>query len=178
MHILLDIFQQNPIAQSIGLIALLTNAIAFSTTKNKTFLIMMAVSSGIWGLHFYMMGLLPAAGSSFLDIIKNLSALKYPKNKKLMRMFIILYSIIAVLTIQKSQIFSFIPLIASRLSLYLIFYQKDIKLKFGFLCVISLWLCYNIIGKSIGGIISDITLFWAGIYWIIQILYKKNKNLT
>lgn len=98
MQIFLDYlsntFNENPIGQSIGIFALLVNTVAFATSKDKKFLIFMAISSGIWGIHFQMLGLLAGAGISFLDIFKNLLALQYPKNPYI---FLTLFAIYAVI---------------------------------------------------------------------------------
>lgn len=169
----IEFFQENPFAQIIGFIAVIVNMIAFLTAKDKKFLIFMAISSWIWGIHFWLMGLFSAMGTSFFDIIKNLVALKYKRNKKIMIWFLIAYLVIWICTFDSVSYFSIIPIINALLSIYFIFYFKRAKLKIWFLFILLLWFIYNFTGHSLGGMLSDGILFISGIVGLFRILRGK-----
>lgn len=177
MQIFLDYlsntFNENPIGQSIGIFALLVNTVAFATSKDKKFLIFMAISSGIWGIHFQMLGLLAGAGISFLDIFKNLLALQYPKNPYIFLTLFAIYTVIWYLNFEEGNWISILPSINAILALIFVFYLQRKQLKVWFLFILSLRFIYNRWGNSIGGMISDISLFLSGIYGLFQI--KKEK---
>lgn len=166
-------FLLNPRWQGIGLLALGINALAFATSKDKKFLLLMAISSAIWWVHFQLLWLFAAAGTSFLDIIKNLLALKYPKNQLIFLLLLVGYAIIGYFTFHEMELFSLLPSINAILALIFVFYLKGKRLKIWFLFILILRFCYNRRGNSIGGMISDITLFFSWIYGLRQLHAKK-----
>lgn len=172
----LTIFQENPTAQVIGFLAAFINFFAFATAKDKKFLIFMAISSFVWGVHFYLMGLFSAAFISFFDIVKNIIALKYKNNHYLSVFFLIVYVIIGIFTFEAGNYFSLLPIINSLLSIIFIFYFSGAKLKIGFLLILTIWFIYNFFGNSLGGMLSDIVLFIAGLYGLYKILQENKKS--
>ncbi len=166
----ISIFQANPLAQTIGFIAVAVNIVAFATAKDKKFLIFIAISSWIWGIHFWMLGLFSAMGVSFFDVIKNLVALKYKRSKKIMIWFLIAYSIIGIFTFELNNLISLIPIFNALISIYFIFYLKGIKLKIWFIFILALWFVYNFIWHSLGGMLSDIVLFFSGLFGLYRLL--------
>lgn len=171
-----NIFLENPVWQTIGFIALIINIFAFVTSKDEKFLIFMAISSLVWWIHFYYLWLISAAYISFFDILKNIIALKYKKNKKLFIFLFLSYIIIWFFTFNKNEIFSVIPIINSLLSLFFIYFLKEIKLKIWFLIILFLWFFYNYSGNSIAGIISDTILILSTIIGIFNIIYRRKKT--
>ncbi len=171
----IEVFQENPCAQTIGFLAVGVNVIAFITTKDKKFLLFMALSSAIWGLHFYLMGLFTASGVNFFDVIKNLIALKYKRNLFWMSIFLLIYATIGFFTFDPSNLFSLLPILNAFLSLFFVFYLKGVWLKVGFLLILVLWFVYNIMGQSLGGMMSDILLFISGVYGLIRIFLQEKK---
>lgn len=171
----IEVFQENPWAQTIGFLAVGVNVIAFITTKDKKFLLFMALSSAIWGLHFYLMGLFTASGVNFFDVIKNLIALKYKRNLFWMSIFLLIYATIGFFTFDPSNLFSLIPILNAFLSLFFVFYLKGVWLKVGFLLILVLWFVYNFMGQSLGGMMSDILLFISGLYGLIRIFLQEKK---
>ncbi|PZM87496.1 MAG: hypothetical protein DLD55_01075 [candidate division SR1 bacterium] len=172
----LEVFQANPWAQTIGFLAVGVNIIAFVTAKDKKFLLFMAISSAIWGLHFYLMGLGTAAGVNFFDVIKNFIALKYKRNLLWISIFLVIYGVIGYFTFDPSNLFSLIPILNAFLSLLFVFYLKGVWLKSGFLLILVLWFVYNFMGQSLGGMTSDVLLFLSGGYGLIRILLQEKKE--
>lgn len=168
----LEIYNENKIAQIIWFIALFINIIAFVTSKDKIFLIFMAISSFVWWIHFYYLWLFTAAYISFFDILKNIIALKYKKNYYIFSFLIISYLIIWFYTFDFKNIFTIIPTINAILSVFFIYFLKWIKLKLWFLFILILWFTYNFYWNSLGWMFSDFILFISWIIWIINILKK------
>lgn len=149
-----NIFYSNPIAQTIGFIALILNALSFISTKDRNFLLFMAISSGVRGIHFFLMGLIPAMVVAFLDIGKNLIALKYPKHHYFFRWLMIIYTIAGTLTFDSENLISLLPAFNALLTIIFIFYLRGKWLKIGFLFILILFFSYNYYVKSLWGIIS------------------------
>lgn len=173
---ILAIFSKNPVAQTIGFLAVLVNIIAFVTAKDRIFLIFMAISSFVWGIHFYYLWLISAAFVSFFDILKNIIALKYKRNIFIFWFLIISYFIIWIFTFNPENIFSIIPTLTAISSVIFINYLSGIKLKIWFLFILILWFIYNYFWNSLGWMLSDTILFVSGIVGILNILRNEKKQ--
>lgn len=171
----INVFSENPIWQTIWILALVISIFGFLTTKDNKFLIFSAISSLVWWLHFFYIWLFSAAFINFFDIFKNLMALKYKKNEYIFYFLLISYFIIWIFTFNPEKIVSIIPAITSILSVFFIYYLKWIKLKIWFLFILVLWFIYNFFWNSLWGMLSDTILFVSWIIWIFNIL-RENKN--
>ncbi|MCH2188990.1 YgjV family protein [Candidatus Gracilibacteria bacterium] len=175
IHTLKEIFLENPLAQIIGIIAFLVSVYNFLFCKNKKFIIVTGIASAIWGLHFLSLGLLSAAFVNLFDVIKNALSLKYERNIYWVVGLSIFYTIIGVYT-YTGDLISLIPTLNAIISTYLVFYIRGIWLNVGFLGIIALWMIYNYIGNSIGGLATDIFLIGFGIIGIIRQILENNKK--
>ena len=171
---LIEIFLENPVAQIIGLIALVINIYSVIFLKNNKFLYWITIVSLVWGMHFYLMWLIVWAFINFVDIFKNYLAIKFKKDRNVMLLFILLYIIIWILTYQN--IYSILPIIASIIWIYSFFFLEDVKLKVWYFFVVIFWFTYVLIWHSIWWIIADFILAISSLIWIFKdIRYKKNK---
>ena len=166
----------NPVSQSIWLMALLLTIVAFVSKKDNIFLIFMILASFLWWIHFMLLSLLPAAFINFFDTFKNYLAYKYKQNKNFFIFLLISYIVIGFLTVDLNNYLSFIPIFNSILSVFLIFYFKWIKLKIWFIFIVSMWFIYNYFWNSIAWMLSDIILFVSWWLWVYKI-YKSKKRL-
>lgn len=173
-HIVIDIFIQNPLWQTIGLIAFLVSIYNFLFCKNKRFVFFTMVASLVWWIHFGILWLTSAALVNGIDVIKNGLALKYEKNKYLTLIFVVLYIIIWFLTY--SSPISLIPTINALLWTFLVFYVRWVWLNIGFMFVIVLWWVYNFLWQSIWGFMTDIALLVTGVIWVVRILLEEKKQ--
>lgn len=169
----LQLFLEHPLAQIMGFVAVAFSGIWFITTKDKKFILFTVLASALRWFHFYLMGLWVAAGVSFLDVIKNLLALKYKRSFFWMIILLIFYVGIGYFLFDPENRYSFIPVINAILSLFFVFYLRGPRLKWGFLLVLILWFIYNCNGHSLGGMLSDIILFSSGTLGMIRFSLKK-----
>jgi hypothetical protein len=173
---LINIFWENPIAQTIGLLGILCSIFTFVSNSNISFLYRLAFTSFIWSLHFFLLGALSAFFINFIDIFKNLLAIKFPNNKKILFGIVVFYLLIGIFMYLKDENFiTLIPIIASLFSVMIIFLLKDIAMRIGFLVLLFGWMIYNYFNHSIGGLTTDIILFFVGLIGIIRILILNKK---
>lgn len=170
-----DIYLANPWAQSIGLIGYAISVYTFAFCKNKKFIFFMAILSCFWALHFYLIGAMTAFIVNFLDIFKAIFALKFDKNKLIASIFLLLYTFSWFIFYEN--FISLFPILLAIFWLYLTFFVRGIWLNLWYLISIVFWFIYNLYHGSIGGVISDITLFISGTYWIITMFLLKEKKL-
>ena len=172
-QLIIELFRENPWGQWIWMIAFVISIVNFAIWKNKSFIFIMMIASGFWGAHFMLIWALAASAVQFFDVIKNLVALKYEKNKYLTIIFILAYLIIWFFTYK--DVYSLIPILTSIFGVILVFYVRGVWLNIGYLGIISLWFIYNIYNNSIWGVMSDVVLFVVGIFWISRILFFEKK---
>ena len=174
----IEAYKINPLWQIAWIIAFIVSVYNFTYCKNTKFIIVTAIASFIWSIHFFSIWLITAAAINIFDVFKNLLAIKYTRNNKWVIFFIISYFIIGVFTY--SGILSIIPTITALIWTYLVFYVRWIWLNIWFLWVISLWMVYNYAGSSIWWLSTDIFLLLSGIIWVSKELiqvYIKNKKI-
>ncbi len=175
LYTLQEIFFASIVAQIIWLFAFLVSVYNFLFCKDKKFIIVTAIASGVWWLHFMSLGLLSAGVINLFDIIKNILSLKYKRNIYWVSGFSVFYIIIGFFT-YTGELVSIIPTINAIISTYLVFYVRWIWLNIWFLFIIGLWMIYNYIWNSIGGLSTDVFLIGFGVIGIIrQILENKKK---
>lgn len=159
--------------QWIWFIALFFVFLAFKETNDRKLIILLAIWSGIWWVHFSLIWLLAAAWINFFDVLKNIIWLKYEKNNYWVSFFIVSYIIIWMITyIHTQNLVSFLPTIASIIGAIAVFLFRWIPLRLLMLSTLFVWLVYNIIWGSYAWIASDIALMWASFYGIYKIKYK------
>jgi len=173
-----EIFLENPIAQIVGIFALIINIFATIYLKNRKFLYWIILVSIIWWIHFSLMWLYSWAIINFIDIIKNYASIRFKKNKKIMYLFLVLYLIIWVFLY--TDIYSLLPVIASFIWIYSFFLLKWIKLKIWYFFVVVCWFIYWYVWNSIWWATADWFLMISSFIWIFKDLNikinKKCKN--
>lgn len=176
------LFLENPFGQTIWIIAFLISIYNFLFCKDKKFIIVTAIASLVWWIHFFAIGALVASYINFFDIFKNLASLKWERQKSWMWKFIFAYSIIwlytflnidfLTLTIWELNYFSLLPTFSAIFSTYLVFMVRWVKMKLWFLLVVLAWLIYNLAFGSIGWVMTDLSLLVAWLIWT----YKDTKK--
>lgn len=146
---------------------------AFKETDDRKLLIYLAIWSFIWSIHFWILGLLAAAGINLFDVFKNIAGLKWKKNNYWVSFFVISYIIIWFISFSYTQKwFSFLPTITSVLWAVWVLYFHGIQMRLFLISTLFIWFLYNFIGGSYAGMTSDIVLIWATLYGIYKLKYK------
>lgn len=173
---IVNIFLENPIAQSIGFLGFLCSIFTFISNSNISFLYRLAFTSFVWSIHFLLLGALSAFFINFIDIFKNLLAVKFPNNKKILSVILVFYFVVGIFMYLKDENFiTLIPIIGSVCGLIVVFLLKGIAMRVGFLFLLLGWMVYNYFNHSIGGLTTDIILFFVGLLGIIRILISNKK---
>lgn len=166
-----EIFTNIFFIQGLWIIAFIASMITFLMKKDQRFIQMMVLVSFLWSIHFFFLGLLSAALINFIDIFKNLLALKFKKNNYITWGVIILYILIWIYTFSSVNIIEIFPVIASLASIYVVFQLTWVQMRLGFIAILLFWLIYNYTGWSLGGVLSDVCLlvtWFIGIWKIIK----------
>ena len=167
-----DFFSNIYFVQWLWIIAFIASMITFLMKRDQRFIQMMVLVSFLWSIHFFALWLLSAALINFVDIFKNLLALKFKKNNSITLGVIIFYIGIGIYTFSPENIVSIFPVIASLASIYVVFHLQGFQMRLWFIGILIFWLIYNYLWGSIWGVMSDITLI---IVWVIGI-YRLSKS--
>ena len=162
------------IGQAIWFIALVFVFFAFKETNDRKLIILLAIGSWIWALHFSLLWLVAAAAINAFDVAKNCISLKYKKNTYWISFFIISYTLIGIVSflITKNPI-SLLPTLTSIIWSIAVFVFHGIKLRLLMLSTLFIWFAYNFAGNSYAGMLSDFALIWATFWGIYQLLKIK-----
>ncbi len=173
LHTITLLFHEHPFAQTIGFFGFGMSLLTFLSNNNEKFMIRMTIASFIWAIHFLLLNALSAGFLNAIDVIKNLLAIKYPFNKKISSVIVLLYICIGwylytfVDTGTPSEkLLNLLPVGASILSTIILFTLKGVWMRIAFTTLLLAWFTYNLSHGSIGGALTDFVLFITGIYGI------------
>lgn len=189
-NLIIALFKENPLAQSIWLIAFVISVVNFGFMKWRNFVWWTLIASLAWGLNFFFLWAFAAAYINFFDVFKNAAALIWEKSKKALILFLIIYVLIWIwnflwmklsfetfkITFWELDFLSLIPTFTALLSTFLVFKTTWVTMKAWFLVVVATWLIYNIYFWNIWWVLTDSSLWFAWIYWIIKDLKHERKT--
>ena len=145
------------LAQLFGLAAFAFDATAFTLKHDRTQLSLRSLGCMTWVCHYYALGKMVPAFFLCLDCIRYVSAnwirarpaLVYPA----IAFFVISY--VAAGLLLRNADADFLPTVTAVAACYCTYALRGIRMRFGFLFVMSSWLVYNSIVHSIGGVLND-----------------------
>ena len=156
------------IAQAIGILAMLINLLSFQQKKQKTIIVFQFFGSVLFAAHFFMLGS-PIGG--ILNIIAAIRAAVYSNREKTgadkpvwiflftlayISAYILVFTIFHKVPTAENLIIEILPVVSMVITT-ISFWMKDAKILRALGLIGSpLWLVYNIINGSIGGISSEV----------------------
>lgn len=157
--------------QLIGLLAFCILVLSFYKKSAVTILTYQITANFAYGVHYFLLGGISGALTSFIGIFRNIVFIKTNKNKKIFAgIFILLYLIATIIFYE--DFYSLFPMIAN--SSYLISMLKGNKksLLIGGIINSSLWVLYSLFVNSYVGIITESIIIISN---TIQLIRLKNK---
>ncbi|MDD3303054.1 MAG: YgjV family protein [Candidatus Gracilibacteria bacterium] len=166
---IINSYQINPIGQIVGFIGFILSIIASQNKCDKRMKNLNGVSLLFWVIHYFLIGLYPAVASDLIGAIRNFLSVKYKGNNKIILLIISTYIIFLIITY--NNIYSFLPIISGIIVTFTFFKLGGIKMRLILIGCSIMWIVYNIIGKSLGGITIELFLITSNIITIYR-LYK------
>jgi len=168
------IFNANPVAQTIWLIAFFFQLFAFLNKSDNKRLILQLIWFLIWVWHYALMWLIGPALIYLTLTIRNLVSIKIKPNLKITYIFIILHLLNWYFTYEN--IYSLLPIIWWFISLISVLHFRWLVMRNLSVFWALLWLVYNIVEWSIWWVITIVILTSANIITIIRIIRDKKKD--
>lgn len=165
------LFYFNPLAQTIGIFAMIVTVWSFAFIDEKKFRTVMLIGQMIFVTHFVLLGAYMwavwfwlAAGRTFWSTFIN-------KKPYVYWMFSALYVFVGYLKVHTW--YDILPLLWGLTAMTGLFFGRGIWVRYFFIAAPMIILIYNIIVGSIGGIINEILVIILNISTIIRMMHKK-----
>lgn len=174
------------IIQAIGMIGTVMNVLSFQQKSKNALVIFQLVGVTAFAIHYAMLGAWVGCLLNFLGIIRGLAFMLVRRSKKT---YITIFSILSVLILgsyaatfaifgvepsAKNLILEGLPIIAMFITTYSFTMTSAGNIRKMTLFSSPLWMIYNILHVSIGGIICEIISFSSIILGIIRLDRKKS----
>ncbi|ELT9606722.1 YgjV family protein [Raoultella planticola] len=140
------------LAQGVGVIAFLIGITTFINRDERRFKQQLALYSGIIGLHFILMGALPAGMSAGLNAVRTLISLR-TRNLWIMVIFIALTLILGLGKLQHAM--ELLPVAGTVASTWALFRCKGLTTRCVMWCSTACWVTHNFWLGSIGGTLIE-----------------------
>ena len=140
-------------AQVVGYIALALGVTAFLQKSDQRLKFFNAVQSLVYGLHFVLLGHLPACASSLVSSLRSFLALRYRSLWLGAAMIAVNLGLGAAFVTSWA---GWLPVIGSSIATFAIFAMRGIPFRVVLLASTLLWLANNIVTGSIGGTVLEL----------------------
>lgn len=171
-HSVVALFQQNPLAQSVGLFAFVIGISAFVQHKDQRLKLMLTLYCAVIGTHFFLMGATTAAFSAWMSGLRSFISTR-TRHWTAMVFFLLIVWILGipkiVLPIQ------WLTIIGTTLGTWALFREQGIKMRcmmwMGTVC----WVTHNFVIGSIGGAMIEGTFLFVNAHTIFR-LWRDQKG--
>jgi hypothetical protein len=140
-------------AQAVGYIALILGVTSFLQKNDRRLKFFNAVQSLVYGLHFILLGHLPACASALVSSLRSFLALRFSS------LWLGALMIAANLGLGVAFVTSWsgwLPVIGSCIATFAIFTMRGIPFRLVLLASTLLWLANDIVAGSIGGTVLEL----------------------
>jgi hypothetical protein len=141
--------------QLFGWVAFLFGMACFLQTSDLRFKQFMALECAAYVVHFLMLGQWTASASATVSLGRSVAAVRYPF--KAVGLFFMGLSLACGAMLYTSWV-SWLPILASVLGTYALFFLKGVPMRFVMLWGTTLWLVHNYWVGSVGGTVLEAVL--------------------
>jgi len=151
---ILDIFLENPIWQSLWIVAMLILLYWLTFKDDKKTVQIIMISLIFWIMHFVFMWIYSAAIVTVIWLIRLILSMRYKWNKKVFSWVIVAVLITWFYTYENY--YSLLPMIAAIISAYWFFFLDKIKLRLFMYITSIFWFIFNMWNWLIWWIVNEI----------------------
>lgn len=170
--LLITLFSEHPIWQSIGILWTVVVSWAFLFKKESHFRLLLWVGQWIFATHFLMIWAISWALTFGLSSVRTIWSTYIRKEKIDYFVFIWIFLIFWILRFQS--FIDILPMLMGMISTTSLFFFTGLKWRMLFLVSVSGFLVYNIIVWSIGGIINEFLVLAINFITILRMIFQKN----
>jgi len=161
-------------AQVVGYIALILGVTAFLQKSDQRLKFFNATQSLVYGLHFVLLGHLPACASSLVSSLRSFLALR---SRSLWLGAIMIAANLGLGVAFVTSWAGWLPVVGSCIATYAIFTMRGIPFRIVLLTSTLFWLANNLITGSIGGTILEVANATINISTIVRLARSRAESL-
>jgi hypothetical protein len=162
-------------AQVVGYLALILGVTAFLQKSDQRLKFFNAVQSLVYGLHFVLLGHLPACASSLVSSLRSFLALRY---RSLWLGAVMIAANLALGVAFVTNWSGWLPVVGSCIATFAIFTMRGVPFRLVLLASTLLWLANNVIAGSIGGTILELANAAINISTMIRMARSSPESLS
>jgi hypothetical protein len=162
---MLDAVDLFSLPQLLGWAAFIFGVASFAQTSDSLFKKFMALECLAYVLHFALLGQWTASASATVSLGRSLAAVRYPY--KHVGLLFMALSVACGLWLYTSWV-SWLPITASVLGTFALFFLKHVRMRLVMLCGTVLWLIHNYWVGSVGGTLLEGVLCIVNIITLIK----------
>ena len=151
---LVALYHQQPLAQTVGLIALVIGLSSFSQKDDQRLKYMHSVYALIMGMHFFLLGSYPGAIIGLIACVRSWVASR-TRSWQWMLFFMVITLVLTVPNIT-AWVFA-LPLLGGLLGTWAFFRESGLRMRVLMLIGTLCWLVHDIVLRSIGGTLIEIS---------------------
>jgi hypothetical protein len=163
------------LAQVVGYLALILGVTAFLQKSDQRLKFFNATQSLVYGLHFILLGHLPACASALVSSLRSFLALRY---RSLWLGGLMIAANVALGAAFVTSWAGWLPVIGSCIATYAIFTMCGIPFRLVLLASTLLWLANDIVTGSIGGTILELANAVINLSTVIRLARSPAASLT
>lgn len=164
------------IGQILGIVAVLLGFLSYQVKNDKQLMLMQALTSAVFVVHYYLLGAIPGAVLNIICILRNM--VYYFKDRKFYKpkLYPILFAVIMfILGLYSSNgIHSVFVISGLVISTVCFSFKEAQNVRKSVLVTCPMVLIYDVIERSYGGVIYESVAMISALLGIIR--YKKNKK--
>lgn len=153
--------------QLLGWAAFVFGVASFAQTSDSRFKKLMALECLAYVLHFALLGQWTASASATVSLGRSLAAVRYPS--KAVGLFFMALSVACGLWLYTSWV-SWLPITASVLGTFALFFLKHVRMRLVMLSGTVLWLIHNYWVGSLGGTLLEGVLCIVNLITLIRMV--------
>jgi hypothetical protein len=153
-------------AQIVGYLALILGVTSFLQKSDQRLKFFNAVQSLVYGLHFVLLGNLPACASSLVSSTRSFLALRY---RSMWLGAAMIAANLALGAVFVRNWTGWLPVVGSCIATYAIFSMRGIPFRMVLLASTMLWLANDIVTGSIGGTVLEVANATINIATMVRI---------
>ncbi len=160
------------IAQILGIEALLLLVISYRKKETNEILIVQAISSLCYVVHYFLLGAFSGLFTCFIDFIRDMLYFKTDKDKLLFFISIPFYILVGIFSYNR--IIDILPIIACIIDGYILTKNRKTIIIGSIICW-TLWLTYDFVYMSYSGVLTSLIIIVSNLS--ILIFKKKSSSV-
>ena len=141
-------------AQIIGLLASAAIITAFGMKCDRRFKFVIFAGHMLFALHFFLIGAYAGSVTNLINGGRTIFSIKFHQSTRIMIFFIGLYTLSAILMVREP--IDFLPFFTGIIGTYAVYKLSGIPMRLILLLSSFMWLVYNTVFSSYGGIITEL----------------------